>query len=181
MHLITRKYDIAPYRQPSHKSYRLRNVVNYHRILWLRPPFQTVQPNNFVERNLRQEKEIIIRPHPFYWSSAQLTWQNKPVTPILLKPRPHNCCKRTQTRGKLSERELLVLLTVEFQSGTVFLVLNLAIYISSQISVYIGHDAWWVGFTLSRLEVRRDAGESIVRWENPAEIGMVGQSAFCAC
>ena len=28
--------------------------------------FQTVQPNNFVERDLRQEEEIIIRPRPFY-------------------------------------------------------------------------------------------------------------------
>ena len=41
----------------------------------------------------------------------------------------------------------------------------------------MSYDAWWAGFTLSRLEVCQGAGESTTKWENPAEIGILGQSA----
>ena len=94
--------------------------------------FQTVQPNNFVERDLRQEEEIIIWPRLFYWSPAQLAWQNKPVTPILPKPRPYNCREWTQTWGKTELQRTFGTINswiFQVQSGTESSYLAKSVYI----------------------------------------------------
>ena len=70
---------------------------------------QTVQPNNFIERDLRQEKKIITHHAPFIEAPSSLYGMNRPVMPILPKPCPHICRKLTQTQRKLNGRGLLVL------------------------------------------------------------------------
>ena len=119
-------------------------------------------------------------------------WRNNyTTTPLLLKPRPVNVPCIGQSRPfYLNHAHITAANGPKPVEKSVeedfFSAINSQIFSQIQVqssffgaeSSYLSKSVWWAWFTLSRLEVRRDAGESTVKWENPAEIGILGQSTF---